>query len=348
MSGRRSSRFLAVGLAAALLVAACGSSDDAAGNDDAKGTGAAEAFPVTLEHKYGSTTVEAEPERIVVVGLTEQDALLALGVVPVATTEWFGEHAGAIWPWAADEMDALGAEPPALLGDATAVNFEKVAAQDPDLILAVYSGLTDDDYEKLSQIAPTVAQPEEYVDFGVPWDEATRTVGAAIGKTAEAEALVEAVEGQVAAVAAAHLEFAGATSVMATPYEGTYVYGPEDARGRFLTALGFVLPDGLAEVTGEEFGGNLSAERIDLVDVDALIWLDVPVGERESGGEVYNNLRVHREAREVYLDSFGSVLGGATSFITVLSLPFLLEHLVPMLVTAIDGDPATVVPEAVS
>ena len=62
------------------------------------------AFPVTIDHKYGSTTIEAEPKRVVVVGLREQDALLALGVVPVATTEWYGKHPGAIFPWAKDEL----------------------------------------------------------------------------------------------------------------------------------------------------------------------------------------------------------------------------------------------------
>ena len=41
-------------------------------------------------------------------GLREQDALLALGIVPVATTEWYGKHPGAIFPWA---EEALGDAP---------------------------------------------------------------------------------------------------------------------------------------------------------------------------------------------------------------------------------------------
>src|SRR5690349_18320733 len=57
----------------------------------------ASAYPVTIEHKYGSTTITEFPERIVLVGLTEQDALLALGVVPVATREWYGERPGAVF-----------------------------------------------------------------------------------------------------------------------------------------------------------------------------------------------------------------------------------------------------------
>ncbi len=350
MTQRTSHRAAGVAVAGLLLLSACGSGDDAGADtsdtsDTTEGTDA-EAFPVTIEHKYGETTIDEAPERVVVVGLVEQDALLALGVVPVATTEWFGEHAGAVWPWAQDELEALGGEAPEILGDATAINFEAVAAQQPDLILALYSGVTDEDYATLSAIAPTVAQPEAYVDYGVPWDEVTRTVGAAVGKADEAEALVAEVEAEFAAAIEEHPEFAGASSLMATPYEGIYVYGPEDARGRFLTDLGFELPPDLVDVTGELYGGNLSLERADLLDVDVIVWLDASDADGPLGGPVYETMRVHSEAREVHLSSVGSTLGGATSFVTVLSLPYLLDELVPMLAAAVDGDPATAVPPA--
>ena len=302
-------------------------------------------YPVTIEHKYGETTVEEFPERIAVVGLLEQDALLALGVVPVATTEWFGEHAGTVWPWAVDELEALGAEPPVVLGASAEINFESVAAQDPDLILALYSGLTDQDYELLSAIAPTIAQPSEYVDYGIPWEELTRKVGQVVGKADEADALVADVEAQFAAATEAHPEFVGATSVMATPYEGVWVYGPEDVRGRFLTNLGFELPADLAEVTGAEFGGDLSDEHLDMLDVDVIVWLDAE-GLAEQAPGNYTSLAVHQDGREVFVDSFNSTLGGATSFVTVLSLPYLLDGLTPMLAAAIDGDPDTTVPPA--
>ncbi len=99
------------------------------------------AFPITIEHKFGSTEITEIPKRIVTVGLTDQDALLALGVVPVGTTEWFGEHPSAVWPWA---QDLLGGAKPEVVGDATAVNYEKIVALKPDVILALYSGVTED------------------------------------------------------------------------------------------------------------------------------------------------------------------------------------------------------------
>ena len=298
-------------------------------------------YPLTISHKHGSTTIDKAPERIVTVGLLEQDPLLALGVTPVGTTEWFGEHPGAVWPWAAD---LLTGKPPTVVGDATAVNFEQIAALKPDLILGLYSGLTKEQYDQLAGIAPTVAQPEAYVDYGIPWQELTRTVGEIVGKPGEADALVRDVEDQFEAVQAAHPEFVGASSVVATPFEGVYVYGPEDVRGRLLEALGFKLPEGLAEVTGAAYGGNLSLERADMLDVDAIVWLDAADAEGDLGGPLYDSLKVHTEGREVHLDSFDDPLGGATSFVTVRSLPYLLEGIVPKLAAAIDGDPATAVP----
>ncbi|GAB4130828.1 MAG: hypothetical protein OHK0050_45010 [Roseiflexaceae bacterium] len=298
------------------------------------------AFPVTIAHKYGSTTIEARPQRIVTVGLTDHDALLALGVVPVGTTEWFGGYPGAVWPWA---QDRLGGAVPELVGDASGPNFEKIAALKPDLILALFSGVTKEQYDLLAQIAPTVAQPGNYVDYGIPWQEVTTTVGKVLGEQSKADALVAEVEQQFATARAAHPEFQGASAIVATPYEGIWVYGPEDVRSRMLTSLGFVLPAELASITGSEFGGNLSYERADLLDVDAIIWLDAESAQGPLGGPLYASLAVHTEGREVLLKSTGDPLGGATSFVSVLSLPFLIDELVPLLSTAVDGDPATVV-----
>jgi len=303
----------------------------------------ADAYPVVVEHKYGSTQIDQEPQRIVVVGLLEQDSLLALGVAPVATTEWFGGFDGALWPWAQEAAAAIGADPAAItvLSDLDGVDVEAVAAQEPDLILGLYSGLTENDYALLSGIAPTVAQPAEYNDFGIPWDELTLTVGRIVGRSEQAEQLVADVEARFAAAREEHPEFEGATGAAATPYEGVFVYSPQDVRGRFLSDLGIEMPAELADQLPEEFGGQLSLERVDLLDLDVLIWLDVPDPSALDEG-AYGTLRVHREGREVFLDSESDdALGGAMSFVTVLSLPYLVDEVVPMLALAIDGDPAT-------
>lgn len=328
-------------LLAALLLAACGASP--AEDDDAGSTTAPASFPVTIAHRHGETTVEAPPERVVTVGLTDQDPLLALGVVPVGTNEWFGGHPGSIWPWARDLVG--DAELPEPVGESGTILYERISALQPDLILAVYSGLTADEYETLSQIAPTVAQPDEYVDFGVPWQEQTRIVGRVLGRPDEAEALVAEAEGRVEAAREAHPEWDGLEGVMATVFDGeVVVYAPEDVRGRFLTSLGFVQPEAITELAGDEFTAEFSFERIDLLDVDGpVVWLTDTIENARATAEdqpVYNTLPVHTDGREVFVE-FLSDVGGASSFVTVLSIPTLLDGLVPALETALDGDPAT-------
>ena len=340
---RRAFRSLAAAASAVVLavgLAACGSSDDADTTTSASGD-AADAFPVSVEHKYGTTTIPKEPKRVVVVGLVEQDALLSLGVVPVATTEWFGGHKGAVWPWAQDELG--DATPPTVLTNVDGLQYEKIAALRPDLILGIYSGLTKEDYDKLAKFAPVVAQPKGGIDYGVSWQQLTTTVGTAVGRQAEAKKVVADVESTIAEAKKAHPEFAGKTGLMATTWEGYYVYGTQDPRGRFLADLGFTLPAGLDAVTGKEFGASISRERTDLLDVDAMVWLvpDTTADARKVQADtLYAKLGVTREGRDVYLDD-GEGVGGATSFISVLSLPYLIDELVPTLAAAVDGDPAT-------
>lgn len=343
----RLTALLAALLAVATLVA-CGSDD----GDQGTATGAAAAtdtsasaagpepgaLPVTIPHRYGETTIESEPKRIVVAGLREQDALLALGIDPVATTEWYGKHPGAIFPWA---KEALGDKPlPEVLDFTDGIQFEKIAAQRPDLILAVYSGLTRDDYDKLSQIAPTVAQPKGEVDWGSSWQEEISTVGKAVGRPEQAAALQAKAEAQLAGAAKEHPEFTGQTAIVASTFNGIYVYGPQDARSRLMGDLGFAYPAELRDIGKGDFGGQLSQERTDLMDQGVVLWFSDPKPRASLLEGVYGKLPVHTEGRDVFLPEKGT-LYEATSFISVLSIPLLVDQLVPKLAAAADGDPDT-------
>ncbi|MEC3981389.1 iron-siderophore ABC transporter substrate-binding protein [Amycolatopsis sp. H20-H5] len=344
----RTAGLLASVLMLAGALAACGSDTGAAGTPAAPNAGATDpgAFPATIEHKYGSTTVKAAPQRVVTVGLTEQDALLALGVVPVGVTDWIGDFPGAVGPWAKDK---LGTSPvPAVLKDADGPQFEKIAALRPDLIIGLYSALTKEQYDTLSKIAPVIAQPKEYNDYGIPWQEATKTVGKAVGKSAEAAKLIAGVDAKFAQARKDHPEFEGKSALMATIYDGYFVYGSQDPRSRVLTSLGFKLPADLDTIIGDKFGANISAERTDLLDRDALVWLvDTVSGGRATldKDKLYSALKVSKEKRDVLIEN-NSTYGSATTFVTVLSLPYQLDRLVPQLAAAVDGNPATEVKPA--
>lgn len=328
----------------ALLAAACGATPPAAATVPAEAEAPVEApaseeaatesadFPVTIPHKYGSTTIEAAPQRIVLVGLNEQDSLLALGVVPVATSEWYGGRPGAIFEWAQDELAAIeGAEVPVVL-DSVQINFEQIASLEPDVIIGLYSGLTEQEYNTLSQIAPTVAQPAEYIDWGIPWQEVTRTIGKIVGKSAEAEALISGVEEDFAEVRAQYPQFQEAEGVVATAYgypTSFYAFSSQDIRGRIIAALGFRNPPIIDELAGDEYGASISYERFDIVDVDLLIWVDeMPADLRTN--PLFANLQVVKDGRVYFIDGTDT-LYDALNFATVLSLPYSIERMAPML-----------------
>ena len=337
-----------IATASLAFVAACGSDSD---DSPAAGSNAAAtdsgAFPVTIEHKFGSTEIKARPTRVVVVGLVEQDALLALGTVPISTTKWFGTNPGEIWPWAQDRLGS--AKVPTVMNNDDGLQFEQIAALQPDLIVGLYSNVAKEDYDKLSQIAPTLPAPKDTNDYAVAWDVVTTTLAKALGQEAEGQKLVDSVNAKFDAAKQANPSFSGQTALMANLYEGYFVYSATDPRGRFLTSLGFTLPDGLADVVKDEYGANLSKERADLLDVNALVWL-VPDPKKDkvtlADDEIYNKLDVFQNGGDIYLadgsdDNKVSTLGSATAFVTVLSLPYLIDNLVPLIAQAADDDPAT-------
>ncbi len=340
---RLSLLLVALGL---VVASACGGGGDDDGSDGASaaaGTGSSGAFPVTIEHAYGETTIEAEPERVVTVGFIDQDPLLALGVVPVGIRDWYGDQPLAVWPWA---QDLLGGEEPEVLS-ADEINMEAVAALAPDLIVGVSSGMTEEEYDTLSQIAPTLAQSGDYVDFGMPWQDGTRMIGQAVGRLDEAEAMIADVEAQLTAARSGNPGFEGAEATVSYVLDEANIgaYGPEDTRSRLLTDLGMVIPSEIVELAGDQFYSQFSKEQIGLIDRDLIVWItaDPSIEERIRQDPLHGQLRAAAEGREVFLTQME---GGAASFSSVVSLPYLLDTLVPRMAAAVDGDPATAVPPA--
>ena len=113
-----------------------------------------------------------------------------------------------------------------MLSNTDGIEIEKVAAQRPDLILGIYSGMTKKEYDTLSKLAPVVAQPKGEPDYGSSWQEETLITGQAVGKPDEAQELVDETEQLIADAAAEHPEFKGQTAAIVSDYQGVFVYGP--------------------------------------------------------------------------------------------------------------------------
>ncbi|QJY47294.1 iron-siderophore ABC transporter substrate-binding protein [Pseudonocardia broussonetiae] len=304
---------------------------------------AAGAFPVTVTHAFGETVVPAEPVRVVTAGLTEQDVVLALGVTPVGVTEWYGDQPYATWPWAQDE---LGGATPEVLSVADTFEYEKIAGLAPDLIVAVNAGLDQASYDRLSAIAPTVAQPTDGPSNFAPWDAQTLIVGQALGRADEAQALITGIKDRFAAEAAAHPQFAGVPAVFlqAPYYDGSAIAYQDGLSTEFLTDLGFVVPSEIDRFApeGDTAQAYIPLENLGVLDsADVLLWAteDTTARAELEAQPLYRQLAAVRGGNLVF--TYGE-LAGAIYFATPLSLPYVLDRLVPLLDRAVAGDPETV------
>jgi iron complex transport system substrate-binding protein len=324
-----------VAVGAALALTACGGGSD---NSSSQSTSSASAdagdksaFPVTVEHKYGSTTIEEEPKKVDTLGLSDQDAVLALGVKPVGAVDWFKEQPYGKWPWAKDKW---GSDLPEIVGERDEYNVEKIAALKPDLIIAQYSGMKKEQYDTLSKIAKVVAQPKDHEDYQAPWQEMTRQIGEALGKVDETEKLISDIDARFKAVRDDHPEWKGRTVAVGEPYEpGKFsAFSPNDPKAVFLTEMGFTTTQKYRDALGKQNIADLSFERFDVMEADRTVWLGTPETEKTMKADpLYKKTKVHQEKRDLFLPYDSPDIGAALSFNTVLSIPYAIDEVVPML-----------------
>ena len=235
-------------------------------------------FPVTIEHALGSTTIEAQPERIATVGWYNHEVPIALGVVPVGITAfpWGDTDGDGIMPWVSESLDLLDAPTPVVFDETDGTDFEAIARTEPDVILASYSGMSEETYNTLSKIAPTVAYPD--VPWGTSmWDMICMNAKA-IGKSTSGEALAEELvdTAQAALDQNPELKDKKILFTLIDPSDTSQVtyYTLHDTRPGFLYELGLPQPEQVVKATEEssDFFTTISAEQIDVFDdVDILV-----------------------------------------------------------------------------
>jgi iron complex transport system substrate-binding protein len=300
-------------------------------------TVAATEYPLSVEHKYGTTIIEAQPERIATIDYAGADNILALGFQPLTSRYWFGDDKNGVWPWA---QPLLTSEPEIIQGE---LNFEQIAGTNPDVIIAIRSGITADDYKKLSRIAPVIAVPKGYGDWELTWNERARIVGQVLGKPTEAAALIERIETKISNAAEAHPDWPNHDFTMATYWDGSVgVYSESDTSVVLINQLGLSVAPEIAAISKKgEFYINLSSEHLADVDADVVFWFaDAEPLSNIRALSVYALLDAPKEGREIIL-STKDRLNGALSYGTLLSLPEAIDRLVPAIEAAIDGDPTT-------
>lgn len=273
----RTSRLLAVGAAAVLAVglAACSSnapqSTSSAGGDAASG----DAFPVTIEHVFGETTIPEKPERVATVAWANHEVPLALGIVPVGMSKatWGDDDGDGVLPWVEEKLEEMDAETPVLFDETDGIDYEAVADTQPDVILAAYSGLTQEEYDTLSKIAPVVAYPE--VAWSTPVDEMIEMNAKALGLSEEGDALIDDLHAEAEAALAENSALEGKKVLFSyldpTDLSKIDYYTAGDTRQGYLHELGLPLPSIVEEnEDSDQFYLTVSAEdaqKFDDVDV---------------------------------------------------------------------------------
>lgn len=336
MHARRTLAAIAASAATALALAGCAGAADQPADAGAAAV-SADAFPVTIEHAFGETEIGEAPERIATWGWGSTEAALALGVVPVAIAQQsYGANEDGVLPWVAEELDELGAETPTILtDDGEAPPYEELIEAAPDVILAPYSGITEEQYELLGEIAPTVAYPD--APWTTPWREVVTTVGTALGLEDEAQGVLDDLDAELAAQAEAHPELAGNTVAAVWDVAGTfYVYTPEDSRVEFLSALGLEDAPAVAELQNGDspFYYTLSYEQLDQLESDLVLSYHDTQEEADAFLDSAPIGAIPAVLRGQVAQVVGTELIAAVSPPTALSLTYGLDELVASLSAA--------------
>jgi len=354
---RRMSRLVltATATAAVLALAACGSSStsstssssaastaaasaaSSAGGSGAAASGVADAasFPVEIPNAFGTAVIPAVPERVVVIGFTEADTVLALGTVPVGIQQFVTTFASGVGPWA---EPLLTGEDPTVFTTFD-LNFEQIAALQPDLIIGLNRGVTAEDYPKLTAIAPTMARPAEFADFGVPGVEQVQLIGQALGKEAAAADLLAQEESLIAAAAADNPELAGKTFSAVWPRPegaGWFAWTSIDPRVELITNLGMTLSPQIEALGNTAFYNEISKENTPEINADVVVAIDQDQQQATVLADpLFQSLPATQGGNVAWVTDPAVI--GAFSYSSVLSTPYVLEALVPLLASAAAG-----------
>ncbi|TDK25369.1 iron-siderophore ABC transporter substrate-binding protein [Arthrobacter crusticola] len=335
--------------AAVLSVSACstGPASEKSAGSGGNEAGAADAFPVTIEHALGETVLEEKPERVATVSWVNADVSLALGVVPVGMpTDTYGGNDKGSTPWKDAKLEELGApigseDAPVQYSETDGLPFDDIAATDPDVILAAYSGLSQEDYDTLSDIAPVIAYPE--TAYGTAWQDSTRLVGEALGLSEQAEDLVADTEKAIDDAAAEYPQLEGKSFIYGTldpaGAEPVSLYTASDNRPRFLSSLGMKEAEVISSAAegSDEFFIPWSAERANELESDVFVtWVpDEATKDAIATDPLLGQIPAVRSGALV-ADS-DNTLTLSISAASPLSLPWAVEKFLPLLGDAVDN-----------
>lgn len=209
-----------------------------------------------VQHAFGETEIPAHPTRVIVLGSTMVEAVMAHGVQPIGVFDGLASALPHL---------SLDGETTSEIGNPMQPNLEKMAVLKPDLILT-NRNMVGDAYSLLSQIAPTVVLD---IDSNAYWKDLTRLCGEALGKPAETKKLAAAYEAKLQQVRAQFSKRPKQFQVSIVSIFPGYIqtHGKESFPGSVLADAGILRPPSQAHGSGSR---NISLEALDLLDGDVM------------------------------------------------------------------------------
>lgn len=233
---------------------------------------------IVVTHAFGKTVLDKKPERVACIGWGNQDIALSLGVSPVGMEKVaYGVPKGKeMQTWTEKALKSLDkGEKPAIYDNLDGINFEAIANTKPDVILAGYSGITKEDYNKLSKIAPVIAYPK--APWATFWRDQVKIDAAGLGLAKEGDDLIAKTDDFIKKTIESKPALAGKKVLFmmlnAQDASKFWVFGASDPRAAFMEDLGMTIPESVkSHIKDDAFIAELSTEQADqFKDADMVV-----------------------------------------------------------------------------
>ncbi|WP_250278940.1 iron-siderophore ABC transporter substrate-binding protein [[Clostridium] colinum] len=301
-----------------------------------------EQYPITIKHAFGETVINSKPEHIATISWGNQDVPLSLGILPVGVSKanYGGNDETGLLPWTSAKFKELGEENPNVFDDTDGLDFEAISNSKPDVILASYSGITKEDYDLLSQIAPVIAYPR--LAWQTKWREQIILNSKAMGMEEKGKELVLNLEDIIIKETSKYPQIKGKNVAFLyfnpSDLGKFYIYLPEDPRVNYLMDLGFNLPNSILNLSKESnsFALEISAENVEILnDVDIIIcYGDEKLLKSLQEDKLIGTIPAIKRGSVALIEDGTPLAASATP--SALSIPATIEEYVKILSKAVD------------
>lgn len=304
--------------ALATVVTSCSEGSGDSGDGDSSAA-------IEIKHRYGTAELDGPAKRVVTLMPQWTDSAFALGVTPIG---WQQEE--DLYPWQEGEFEAY--DGPKLGESGTngmQLNYEQIAALEPDLIMAGYAASDKTVYNRLNDIAPTVGNlnDDDNVDS---WEDITTTMGKVLGKSDEANDLVDKTTAVLDDMAATP-GVTGTTYSFVNFYQSTLIAPVSgDGASTLFAAMGLQLAPGLKSADDGSGRLTLSMEQLDLLDGDVLMITSSDPADKAvlEADPRYQTLPAVAAGTAKWID-IPTITGLNTP--SVLSIPYVVDVIRPLL-----------------